>query len=133
MPRLDLQALIDQLALHRALSVRIDRSPDGVAVTASIGSDYAVDAGGSVVHGGIVATLLDTAATFALIAETDRDWVTIDLRVDYLRPTPLGPVSVTGEVIHAGKRIGRSRASLCDAKGRLCAAAIGTFAPAARD
>src|SRR5579875_2978182 len=104
MPQLDLQALSDQSALHRALGVRIERSTGGVAIIASVDSDYAVDAGASIVHGGIVATLLDTAATFALIAETDHDWVTIDLRVDYLRPTPLDAVTVRGEVLRAGKR-----------------------------
>jgi uncharacterized protein (TIGR00369 family) len=84
-------------------------------------------AGSAVAHGGVAATLLDTALTFALIAATDRDWTTVDLRVDYLRPVPIAGVRVTGEVMHAGRRIGRAQGELLDHEGSGCARAVGTF------
>src|SRR5579875_86146 len=125
--KLDLQALCDQSPLHRALNIKLERTPQGLLLHARLGSAQAVDGDGTTTHGGIVATLLDTAATFALIAHTDHDWVTIDLRIDYLRPTPLGVTTIEGEVVRAGRRIGRARGTLRDVDGRICATAIGTF------
>jgi uncharacterized protein (TIGR00369 family) len=87
-------------------------------------------AGSAVAHGGAAATLLDTALTFALIAETDRDWTTVDLRVDYLRPVPIAGVQVIGEVVHAGRRIGRAQGELLGHEGSVCARAVGTFVAA---
>ncbi|HEV3311893.1 MAG TPA: PaaI family thioesterase [Chloroflexota bacterium] len=128
---LDLQALSDENPLHRILSVKMDRSSDGVCMDSDIGDDYVVDRETGAVHGGIVATLLDVACTFALIARTDHDWVTVDMRVDYLRPTRAGKVRLKGEVVRAGRAIGRSRAELSDASGTTCALAMATFAPSA--
>jgi uncharacterized protein (TIGR00369 family) len=84
--------------------------------------------GAAAAHGGVAATLLDTSLAFALIAATDSDWTTVDLRVDYLRPLGLGTVTARGSVVHAGRRIGRTEGELCDASGTVCARAIGTFA-----
>jgi uncharacterized protein (TIGR00369 family) len=127
----DLQALCDQSPLHRALGVRMQRSEAGVTINVEIDAAWSTGGEQPVAHGGIIATLLDSAATFALIAHSGHDWVTVDLRVDYLRPTQLGPLTIEGEVTHAGKRLGRARASLTDSTGRVCAVAVGTFAASA--
>jgi uncharacterized protein (TIGR00369 family) len=127
---LDLQALCDESPFLVALGVRIERSGEGIVLLSSLGAGCAVDRRGEVAHGGVVASLVDTAATFALIALTSHDWVTVDLRVDYLRPTSLGQVTAQGEVIHAGRSLGRARAELRDRTDRVCAVAVGTFAPA---
>jgi uncharacterized protein (TIGR00369 family) len=78
-------------------------------------------------HGGGVATLLDSALTYAVIAETGRLWATVDLRVDYLRSVPLGDLEVTATVVHLGTTVSRCRAELRDASGRLAAVGIATF------
>ena len=84
-----------------------------VVIEATAGAAHLNAEGSGVVHGGIVATLLDAAATFALIALDGDDWSTVDLRIDYLRPVPAGPLRVSGEVVHAGRRFGRASAALC--------------------
>src|SRR5438270_7855867 len=127
---LNLQALCDDSPFLVALGVQIEQSTEGILLRTSLGSGFAVDGRGRVAHGGVVASLVDTAATFALIDRTNHDWVTVDLRVDYLRPTSLGQVRVEGQVIHVGKTLGRSRAELRDQTGRACAVAVGTFVPA---
>ena len=131
MAEVDLQAISDEIPLHRNLGLRISRSEGGIALEAAVGPDFIVDPARGSVHGGIVATLLDAAATFALMAETRQDWVTVDLRVDYLRPLSAGSVVTTGEVVRAGRSVGRARATVADAAGTVCAVAIGTFAPGA--
>jgi uncharacterized protein (TIGR00369 family) len=127
---LDLQALCDESPFLVALGVRIERSAQGVVLQTALGSGFSVDGRRKTAHGGVVASLLDTAATFALIAQSNHDWVTVDLRVDYLRPTSLGQVTVQGEIVYAGRSLGRARADLRDETGRVCAVTVGTFAPA---
>jgi uncharacterized protein (TIGR00369 family) len=122
-----LQQFVDASPLHGALGLRARAARDGVLFEATPGPDHSLD-GGDVVHGGVVATMLDTAATFALIVATDTDWSTVDLRVDYLRPVPVGTLEIRGRVIQAGRRLGRASAELADPQsGRLFAAAVGTF------
>lgn len=122
-----LQRVVDASPVHRALGLRARPAGDGVLFEASPGPEHSLD-GGDVLHGGTVATMLDTAATFALIDSTETDWSTVDLRVDYLRPVPVGSLEVRGRVVHAGRRLGRASAEIADPRsGRLLAAAIGTF------
>jgi len=61
-----------------------------------------------IVHGGIIAALLDETAGRALLLDggDDRLMVTIELRVKYRRPTPTGqPLTLVGWVIsHTASR-----------------------------
>ena len=129
----DLKALCAESPVHQWLALDIESAPGGVTMLAVLDGRSAEAKAGNTAHGGIVATLLDTAATFALIAESGHDWTTVDLRIDYLRPTPLDRVTVCGEVVRQGRRIGKARSSLMDQNGKLCAVAIGTFVPAEGD
>ena len=109
----ELQRLVDTAPLHRELEMRVQSVGGGRVVIEAVASAAHFNAEASgVVHGGIVATLLDIAATFALIALDGDDWSTVDLRIDYLRPVPAGPLRLSGEVVHAGRRIGRASAAL---------------------
>ena len=80
-------------------------------------------------HGGITATLIDTAMAFAVVtclAEGERA-STIDLTVHYLRPHTDGPVSCTAKVVRAGKRIFTLSAEAFNCDGKMIAAAISTY------
>ncbi|HTX62352.1 MAG TPA: PaaI family thioesterase [Acidimicrobiales bacterium] len=123
----ELQRLVDGSPVHGALGLRVRPAKEGVLFDAAPGRQHSTD-GGEIVHGGVVATMLDTAATFALVDATGADWSTIDLRVDYLRPAPVAPLEVRGLPVQVGRRFGRAKAELADPRsGRLLAAAVGTF------
>ena len=113
--------------MHRLLEARLVRSPAGVAVEARL--DHRFESIPGRLHGGAVACLLDTAATWALIAATGRLFTTVDLRTDFLRPARLGSLRAVGEVVSAGESVARARASLFDESGEQCAVATGTFVP----
>jgi uncharacterized protein (TIGR00369 family) len=123
----DLQRQLDGIPVHAGQHLRITTGADGVQIDGFLGADSARGEGYEQAHGGAVAALLDTAATFALVARTSQPWATVDLRVDFLRPVPLGPVRLTGIVLQAGRTAGRARAELLDSGGQSCAVAIGTF------
>lgn len=122
-----LQALLEETPLHRALGLEVtEAGGDRLVLAARPSSEHAI--GPEQLHGGTVASILDTAATFALIAATGSDWGTVDLRVDFLRPAPVGPLEATGHVLHAGRRLGRACAEVRDpVTGRAVASAVGTF------
>jgi uncharacterized protein (TIGR00369 family) len=131
----EVQRLLDSTPVHRALRLRVTSVGDQhVRLHADAGPEYLSEEGGTYLHGGVVATLLDAAATFALIGATGTDWSTVDLRVDYLRPAPAGPLEIRGRAVQAGRRLGRATAELVAAGGsQVVAIATGTFARAVEE
>ena len=85
------------------------------------------DAANGAIHGGILATALDTAACFAAIAAAGVDCSTLDLRCDYLRPALDDEFVVRGTPLRAGKRIAWADATIATHEGRLIATGRGTF------
>jgi uncharacterized protein (TIGR00369 family) len=126
----ELQHLVDVSPVHRRLRLTVITADEtGVTCRAEPGAEETGEDNGQFLHGGVVATLLDAAATFALISATGTDWSTVDLRADFLRPAPAGVLLVSGTAVQAGKRLGRASATVSDpASGRLLATGGGTFA-----
>jgi len=82
-----------------------------------------------VLHGGVTATLIDTAMAFAVItrlAEGERA-STIDLTVHYLRPHTEGTFTCTAKIVRAGKRIFTVSADVENSHGKLIATAVSTY------
>ena len=126
-----LQRWLDDVPFHEQLGrMSIEQLDEGIELRATLLPSARNGSGSAVAHGGVAATLLDSALSFALIAATDRDWSTVDLRVDYLRPVRIGGVTASARAIHAGRRVGRAEGELRDAAGVACARAVGTFVPA---
>jgi uncharacterized protein (TIGR00369 family) len=77
------------------------------------------------VHGGIAATLLDSAMGVAVHTTLDegQTYTTLELNVNYVgaMTQDTGPVVATGSVIHRGGRVATAEARLTDADGRLLA------------
>jgi uncharacterized protein (TIGR00369 family) len=121
---------VDDHTFHAQVgAMTIHRTDTGVELRADLlpSSRNGVDL--DVAHGGVVATILDSALAFALVAQDDRDWSTVDLRLDYLRSVRIGTVTAVARVVQAGRRVGRAEGELVDADGNLCARAVGTFVP----
>ena len=79
-----------------------------------------------VIHGGIVAALLDETSGRALLLDGDDDnlFVTLKLEVKYRRPTPTGePVTVVGWVIRQTSRRAKVAAEIRLADGTVTAQA----------
>jgi uncharacterized protein (TIGR00369 family) len=86
----------------------------------------------AVVHGGMIATLLDTVLTVAVLSRLQRGRTcqTIQMNVNFVRPLlPTGEkVSAEGIALHVGTTIGTAQGNLHDAGGRLIAHATATLA-----
>ena len=84
---------------------------------------------GGILHGGVTATLIDTAMAYAVrtrVGPTEPT-ATIDLTVHYLRPHIDGKFSCTAKVVRAGRRIFTVSADVHNDAGDLIATAISTY------
>jgi uncharacterized protein (TIGR00369 family) len=82
-----------------------------------------------IVHGGVVASLIDSATAFAILPllKDDELTTTVDLTISYLRPLIDGRISATARVVREGGRIVVLSAELHDDKGNLSATALSTY------
>jgi uncharacterized protein (TIGR00369 family) len=82
-----------------------------------------------IVHGGIVATMLDELLGRSVMAQDSSYFmVSAKLTVRYRKPVPVGqPLQLLGKVIRRKSRISTSHAEICLSDGTLCAEAEGTL------
>ncbi|RYB99937.1 PaaI family thioesterase [Nocardioides ganghwensis] len=82
------------------------------------------------VHGGVISTLLDTAAACAVhtTLAAGELYTSVDLTVKFLRPVTVdsGLLACEGTVIQRGRRTALAQAQLTDGDGRLVAHATST-------
>lgn len=82
------------------------------------------------VHGGVLATLLDSVMGCAVqtMLPRGRGYTTLEIKVNYVRAVTetVGEVTAEGRVVHAGRRSAVAEAKATDAHGRLCATASTT-------
>lgn len=83
------------------------------------------------VHGGYLATLLDSAVGCAVhsVLKAGQGYTTLELKVSYLRAVTkdTGPIRAEGKVIRAGRRAAFAEGSLTDEQGRVYATATSTL------
>jgi acyl-CoA thioesterase len=82
-----------------------------------------------ILHGGAIASLLDTAAAFAVLTllNPPERASTVDLTVTFLRPVTKGKVVAEARVTRAGKRLFAVRIEAFDDSGLLLATAMTTY------
>lgn len=81
----------------------------------------------NVVHGGASMTLLDvTMAVAARSVAQEMGVVTIEMKTSFMQAAR-GPLIAKGRLIHRTATMAFTEASICDAEGKICAHATGTF------
>ena len=75
------------------------------------------------VHGGVIASLADTAIFWSCFAELDESMgiTTVDLKVNYLAPVVGGKLSACGKRIRLGRTLGLGEAEIFNGEGKLVA------------
>ena len=84
---------------------------------------------GGIVHGGVLATLLDGCIGLALRTKLgmDKDHVTVDLNVQYISAMRAGALIGRGKAVRVGDRVSHGEAELTSQDGRLIAKGSATF------
>ena len=81
-------------------------------------------------HGGVTATLLDTALGYAAVTTApEKHYVlTVQLNANYIRPAWRGEtLRASGEIIHSGRQTAVARGEIRTSDGKLVATGSGTF------
>jgi uncharacterized protein (TIGR00369 family) len=82
-----------------------------------------------VVHGGVTASLIDTASAFAVLTllEPDQGTTTVDLTIHYLRPLLTGRATARARVLRGGRRVLVVSVDVLDESEALIVTALTTY------
>ena len=120
--------ILHSLPFAKLIGMRlVDLQPGEAKMTIEMRDDLQQPSG--ILHGGVTATLIDTAMAFAMrtLVPPEQNTATIDLTVHYLRPHTDGTIECTAKVVRAGKRIFTISADVFGSGGKLIATAISTY------
>jgi uncharacterized protein (TIGR00369 family) len=91
---------------HQFLDVTFDEYEEGhVVVTCPFREELLVNAEHDVIHGGILASLLDIAGHYSVLSTVGDRVPTADFRIDYLRPARRGELTAEAEVVRVGSNL----------------------------
>jgi uncharacterized protein (TIGR00369 family) len=106
---------------------KFDAGAQTLSLRAAYGPGVERAAGTGQYHGGVIASLIDIAGDFALIATLGYGVPTINFRVDYLRPATRTDLIAEARVRRAGRTIGVVDIDVLDDQGRLIALGRGCY------
>src|SRR4030095_7194305 len=112
----------------RSLGIELDSIEHGRArLSLEVGPRHLQLAG--IMHGGEMATLIDTAVAFAIVgaSEPDSRFTTIEMKVNYLSAVREGRVIADAKLIRDGRRIVVAECDLFDSTGQLAAKGLLTY------
>ena len=120
--------LFDRVRYAKLLGIEIDEVSHGF-VKMHLDARDELRQVNDVLHGGSVASLIDTAAAFAVITLLDKaqSATTSDLTIHYLRPLASGRVSAEAKVIRPGRRLLVVTVEVFGEAGSLAATAVTTY------
>ncbi|WP_374122025.1 PaaI family thioesterase [Frankia sp. AiPa1] len=125
----DLRALLEQglaegIGVGHSLGIQLTLLEIGRSVWTLRPSPAAANAMFTV-HGGVIATLMDTAMGSAVYTRLPADsyYTTLELKVNFIRPVSLDGDIVTCEAraVHVGRRTATADAAVTSAQGKLIA------------
>lgn len=123
-----IQKAVDTVPFARLLGIELDEIGNGTA-TLGLTVRKELTQNHGVVHGGAIASLIDTATAFAilsLLAPKERV-TTVDLTISYLRPLTMGRITAAARVVRSGRRLFVVSAEVFDKDGKLTATALSTY------
>jgi uncharacterized protein (TIGR00369 family) len=123
-----IQKALETVPFAKLLGIEVEDVSPGIATLGFAIRDNLKQNNG-VVHGGAIASLVDTATALAIISllPPDEKATTADLTISYLRPLRNGRAHAIARVIRAGRRLIVVSAELVDDEGKIIATALTTY------
>lgn len=121
---------MDPTGIASLLDIRCPEVEDGrIVFTCKTRPDFANPLGQ--LHGGIAATLLDSAMGCAVhtTLAANQAYASLDISVRYIRPGTIdgGELRAEGKVVHRGRKVRTAEATLTDESGKLIATATSSL------
>jgi uncharacterized protein (TIGR00369 family) len=118
----EIRARVAESSFHSSIGITVEHvRPGSVDLRLEATAEH-VNLQGTV-HGGVLATLLDTAAGLAVrsaIPPGSRH-VSVNLDVQYLAPASVGTLLATGRVVRVGRRLAFAEAGVTGVDGEVVA------------
>lgn len=123
-----LDARIKRGPFHQWLGLSITEVGDGeITIELPWRDEFVVNPDGGYLHGGILATLIDLTADWAIATKLGRPFPTVDMRVDYHRPAVKTRLRAKGRIVRLGSTFSTAEALVEDEAGNLLASGRGTY------
>ena len=113
---------------RESAGIEVNEVSDGRATVRMVAAQRHLNPAGTV-HGGAIATLMDSAmgsAVYSTAQTEDASTATIEMKVTYLEPAHEGEIVAEARVIKRGRRVTISEAEATQ-DGEMVAHAISTF------
>jgi uncharacterized protein (TIGR00369 family) len=122
-----IQAL-DRVPFAKLLGIRLESYDTGVS-TLVLPIREELKQNNGVVHGGAIASLIDTSTAIAILTvlQPHERFTTIDLTINYLRPLISGQARASARVLRAGRRVISVSSEVVNDDGSLAATALSTY------
>ncbi len=123
-----IERAIEAVPYAQLLGIQLGKvTPGEATLTLAIRPELSQNHG--VVHGGAIASLIDTATAFAILTllKPEERVTTVDLSISYLRPGFEGQMRATARVLRQGRRLLATSAEVTDETGTLLATALSTY------
>lgn len=128
---LDRNALETAIAVapfHRWLGVSVrEASDEGIVLELPHRPEFSADDDDPYTHGGVIGALIDICGDYAVAAQLGRDVPTIDMRVDYHRPSIGETLFAHGEVLKLGRLLAVAEARIYNEARKLIASGRGVY------
>ena len=126
---MDLKEIILTAPFHRWLGVELVHAEVGkVQIRLPFREDFLGSDDRTNIHGGIISSLADITACFAMMSSTQNDAPNLNLQVEYLRMVGADTdLIATGTTIKAGRTVGVADVQIHTPDGKLIAVARSTL------
>jgi uncharacterized protein (TIGR00369 family) len=122
------QQLVASAPYHQWLGLKVVALlEDGIELKASWREEWVVNPDRRNTHGGVLATLVDLGADWALVQKTGRGVPTVSLHIDYHAFAMPGDLTIRGKIVRMGSQFSTSEAHVFDDEGKLLASGRGTY------
>ncbi len=123
-----IDARIKRAPYHQWLGLTVTEVGDGeITIDVPWRDEFVVNPEGGYIHGGILATLVDLTADWAIATKLGRPFPTVDMRVDYHRPAVKTRLRAKGRIVRLGSTFTTAEATVEDEAGKLLASGRGTY------
>ncbi|PWT82241.1 MAG: ABC transporter substrate-binding protein [Acidobacteria bacterium] len=123
-----IRSALEKVPFANLLGIELDSFAPGTAIVAlTLRREHLQNNG--VVHGGVIASLIDTATAFAVLTVVPKEErvTTVDLTITYLRSLVEGRVRARAEVLRTGRRVIAVSAEVLTEDETLAATALSTY------
>ncbi len=120
---------LDVSPFQRWLGIELIRTEPGlVEIRLPFREEFLRADGSDWYHGGVLSALIDIAGDYALATQIGDGLPTIDLRIDWLKPSRRGSLTAIGRALKVGRTICVADVEVRDERGEVVAVGRGTYA-----